>query len=242
MKKIILIGGGEVGRGNSSYETKEIDEEIVKLTKTSNPTFLFIGLASSFSDSYYDTMKKIYKNLGCICTYLKKKNILNNPDIVKEKIQSADIIYICGGDTVKLINDIKEYQIDSLLKKAYEKGTILAGISAGAILLSKGGFSDALILRNESTKNTYLKGLDFVDINFCPHYDKSSKKAQELNDYLKTTTDKFYCLENCTALKIIDDEITIIKSNKNNKGFIISNINNQIHTQEINKILHLETH
>ena len=38
MKKLVLIGGGNVGRGNTSYKT--------------NPNFLFIGLANSFSDSY----------------------------------------------------------------------------------------------------------------------------------------------------------------------------------------------
>ena len=63
MKKLMLIGGGEVGRGRTTYETKEIDEEIVKMTETKNPNFLFIGLASSFSDSYYDTMKKMYSSI-----------------------------------------------------------------------------------------------------------------------------------------------------------------------------------
>ena len=29
MSKIVLIGGGNIGRGNTPYETKEIDEEIV---------------------------------------------------------------------------------------------------------------------------------------------------------------------------------------------------------------------
>ena len=85
-------------------------------------------------------MKKIYKELGCTPVYLKKSNILNNPDIVETKMKDADIIYICGGDSVKLINDIKEYKIDKLLLDAYNNGTVLAGMSAGAILLSNKGF------------------------------------------------------------------------------------------------------
>ena len=116
MGKFMLIGGGDVGRGRTNYETGLIDLEVVKMTQKDNPNFLFVGLASNFSDSYYDTMKKIYQELGCTCSYLKKKNILNNPDIVKNKIKMADIIYFCGGDTIKLVNDLKEYGIDSLLK------------------------------------------------------------------------------------------------------------------------------
>ena len=41
---------------------KQFDEEIVKMPGKVNPNFLFVGLASSFSDSYFDTMKKIYKD------------------------------------------------------------------------------------------------------------------------------------------------------------------------------------
>ena len=57
--KLMLIGGGETGRGDKVYSTKEIDEEVVKMCGKEKPNFLFIGLASSFSDSYYDTMKLI---------------------------------------------------------------------------------------------------------------------------------------------------------------------------------------
>lgn len=223
MKKLMLIGGGDTGRGNTSYNTKEIDEEIVKMTGKENPNFLFIGLASSHSDSYYDTMKKIYKELGCTPVYLKKSNILNNPDIVENKIKDADIIYICPGDTVKLINDIKEYKIDRLLLEAYNNGAVLAGMSAGAILLSNKGFSDSLIIRGESDKYEFLNGLNFIDINFCPHYNSDSKKTTELEEYLSNSNDEVYCLENCTALKVEDSKTSIIKSDKNAKAYIISN-------------------
>ena len=223
MKKLMLIGGGDTGRGNTPYNTKEIDEEIVKMTGKENPNFLFIGLASSHSDSYYDTMKKIFRDLGCTPVYLKKSNLVNNPDIVKQKINDADIIYICGGDTVKLLDHVKEYNLESLLKEAYNKGTVLAGMSAGAILLSNKGFSDSLIIREESDKYEFLKGLNFIDINFCPHYNTDPKKTTDLEEYLSNSNDEVYCLENCTALKVIDNEISIIKSDKNAKVYIVSN-------------------
>lgn len=220
MKKLMLIGGGETGRGTTTYETKEIDEEVVKMTGKENPNFLFVGLASSFSDSYFDTMKKIYKELGCTPVYLKKKNILNNPDIVETKIKEADIIYICGGDTVKLVNDVKEYKIDVLLKEAYEKGTVLAGMSAGAILLAKDGFSDSKIMRGESDKHEFIEGLDFIDISFCPHYNSNLTKTKELEEELNKNNKEVYCLENCTALKVVDGKIEVIKSNPDKKVYL----------------------
>ena len=221
MKKMVLIGGGDIGRGNTAYETKEIDEEIVKMTNIDKPNFLFIGLASSFSDSYYDTIKKIYKNLGCETVYLKKNNIINNPDIVNDKISNADIMYIGGGDSIKLINEIKEYKLDILLKEAYKKGTILVGISAGAILLSKEGFSDSLILRNESNKHSFVEGINLNNLIISPHYNSSIEKTNELKEQVASR--KVYGLENCTALKIEDDKISIIKSNSEKNVYLLSN-------------------
>ena len=232
MKKLVLIGGGDIGRGNTSYETKEIDEEIVKLTGIAKPNLLFIGLASSFSDSYYDTIKKIYRDLGCECAYLKKKNIINNPDIVKEKINKADIIYIGGGDTVKLLNDIKEYKIDELLVEAYNRGCVLAGTSAGAILLSNSGYSDSYILRGESNKYEFIKGLGLSNINFCPHYHSSKEKDNELESDLKEFKKPVYCLENCTALEILDNNVKTIKSKENAKVYKL-NYEDQLQIIEI---------
>ena len=220
MKKLMLIGGGDTRK--ETYSTKAIDEEIVKMTSKEKPNFLFIGLANSFADSYYDCMKNIYKELGCTTVYLKKNNIIHNPDIVKKKIAEADIIYIGGGDTIKLLDNIKKYGIDVLLEEAYENGTVLAGMSAGAILLSKEGFSDSKIIRNELDKHVFIDGLNFINISFCPHYNATPNKEKELKEELNKNNREVYCLENCTALKIIDEKIEIIKSNQDNKVYLVS--------------------
>ena len=221
--KLMLIGGGEIGRGTTLYETKEIDEEIVKLSGKDKPKLLFIGLASNFADSYYDYVKNIYKELGCEPVYLKKKNVTNNPDIVKNKISEADIIYIGGGDTIKLMDTVKEYKIDELLKDARDRDCVIAGISAGAILLTKSGFSDSYILRGESEDYKFIDGLNFVNINICPHYHSNEKKQNDLENYLKNNNIEVYGLENCTALEIVNNEIKVIKSKKDANVYLCKN-------------------
>jgi len=211
MKKLMLIGGGSNGHGSSLYETREIDEEIVKMTGKINPTFLFIGLANSYSDAYYDVMKGIYRNLGCNTVYLKKSNIIKNPDIVKKKINDADIIYMGGGDTIKLISSLRQYNIDKLILEAVEKGCVLAGISAGAIAISNSGLSDYQIINNISEKYVFATGLAIVNIDICPH-GNDSKRIQDLKGSLKNTNKKVLVLENGTALKINGEKKDIVKS------------------------------
>ncbi len=211
MRKLMLIGGGSNGHGTSPYETKEIDEEIVKMTNKANPVFLFIGLASKFSDSYYDIMKNIYQKLGCKTTYLKKKNIINNPDLVEKKISSADIIYMSGGDTTKLVNTLKKYHIDELLFKAVDKGCVLSGISAGAIAISKSGLSDYQITQNISDKYAFTDGLGILNIDISPHAN-DLKRIEDLKESLKNTNKKVLCLDEGTALKVENNKFTIVKS------------------------------
>ena len=204
MKTCILIGGNS--------EELDIDKKIIELSKKDNPNFLYIGLANSYADSRYDQIKKIYKNYNCNTKYLKKSNVINNPKLVEEKIKEADIIYIDGGDTIKLLDYVKNYEIESLLKDAYSKGTIMVGISAGAILLSNEGLSDSYILRKEKDTYEFLQGLNFVNVKICPHYTMDKERIIKAKNKEKGIV---YGLPNGTALIITNNKIKKIESLKN---------------------------
>lgn len=206
---IVLIGGGD---HIDDLEPSYIDSNIVSMTQKDHPNFLFIGLASHYSDSKYDQMKKIYQKLGCNCQYLKKKNLIHNPSIVEDKINSSDIIYFCGGDTLKLLEEISSFQLEDLLKKAYQRGTILVGSSAGAILLSKKGFSDSFILRGEKDTYSFVDGLGFCDYSICPHYHEDSSKTSQLKDFLKDSNDIIYGLEEGTAMVVDGNKLSFLNS------------------------------
>ena len=217
--KLVLIGGGDIGRADTKYETKEIDEEIVKLTNKERPNFLFIGLASNFADSYYKIIKDIYKKLGCETGKISNKT-LTHMEVVEKKIKEADIIYIGGGNTVKLVNILKENGMDKMLLEAGKRGCVLAGISAGAITYCTYGLSDFEIM--EGISNNYVKvdGLGFTNYVFVPHFSSDEKKKEDLEKVLKENNDiKALCVDNCCAVKIIDDDISIVRSKDDAKAY-----------------------
>lgn len=217
--KLMLIGGGDIGRSNTKYETKEIDEKIVKLSNKENPNFLFIGLASNFSDSYYKVIKDIYKNLGCKTGKISNKT-LTHIEVVEEKIKNADIIYIGGGDTVKLVNILKENKIDKMLKEKLDTESVLVGISAGAISYLKSGLSDTEIMNNISNNYVKVDGLGFIDYMFVPHFSSDSKKMEDLEKVLKNDKDSIaLCTDNCAAIEIIDGHINVVKSDIKAKAY-----------------------
>ena len=89
--KLMLIGGGDIGKSETKYETGAIDKRIVKLCGKEKPNFLFIGLASNFADSYYKLIKDIYKNLGCETGKISNKT-LTHIEVVEEKIRKREYL------------------------------------------------------------------------------------------------------------------------------------------------------
>lgn len=103
MGKIVAIGGGENGHHNTKYETAPFDKEIVRLTGKAKPNFLFIGLANKYPDYYFEVMDGIYNGMyGCSTDYLRYEEI-KDKNIKSYKIKKADIIYVGGGNTYKLM-------------------------------------------------------------------------------------------------------------------------------------------
>lgn len=145
MGNFVGIGGGEIPSWSFKtkddnqilYQTKEIDEYIVNLSKKSNPKLLFIGTASKENKCYFNAIKNIYEKLGCSVSNLEVLdfwnenieddiNISNNTiqietkmDEICQKILLADIIYIGGGNTKFMLNKWQEFGIDKMLLEAY---------------------------------------------------------------------------------------------------------------------------
>ena len=166
MGKFVAIGGGENGHHNTKYETAPFDKEIIKLTGKTNPNFLFIGLANSYPDYYFEVMDKIYNAMyGCNTDYLRYDDI-KNQNTARSKIKIADIVYVGGGNTAKLMRLLRKYGIDKMLVEAYNDDKVLCGVSAGGICWCDWGNSDSEI---NSSKNRMIrvKGLGLIHILFA---------------------------------------------------------------------------
>ena len=219
-KIIVAIGGGENGRINSKgiqkpYETRKIDEEIVKLSGKTNPNVLFLGHGQvSFQIeneiSYIETMKKIYHDLlKCNYRSLTIEELKNDIDKAKKDIEWADIIYEGGGDTPAMIDLWKQTGFDILLRRAWNQGKIMCGVSAGAICWFSCGFTDNPAYFDREVNK--IECLGFVDAYFLPHCQKEGK-IERFNKSLKYIDKVGISLSNCTAIEIIDDEYKLIKT------------------------------
>lgn len=186
MGHLVLIGGGNNGGRGTDYETGAIDAKIKELTGKSAPHFLFLGFATTCPDSYFRAIKRNFKALGCTVAQLTKKDLLDS-DTVQQKLSAADIIYLGGGNTLRLTRTLRKYGLDGIIRREYASGKVISGISAGAIAISRFGLSDVRKNDDGSGKYVRVKGLDLLPVLFCPHYNTQPARQNDLPRMLKRT-------------------------------------------------------
>lgn len=212
MGKLVAIGGGEL----KDLDTLPIDLEIVKLTGKEHPKALFIPTASGDSEGYWQTFQKVFGEiLGCRpeVLYLLKEH--PSKEEIKEKILGADLIYVGGGNTMKMLRTWKKNGVDRLLNKAYENGTVLSGLSAGAICWFRYGCSDSRRFSNSEDKSFMrISGLDLVNLTVSPHHIREQNRDEGLVKLMQKTPGVAVALDDNSALEIIDGQYRILTSKK----------------------------
>lgn len=218
-RKIVAIGGGENGRLKSDgtrcpYELANQDREIIRLTGKEHPNFLLIAHAQplEWQEGYFQTMIDIYeKKYGCSCKELKSNQLIDK-EYVDSLIEWADIIYEGGGNTLDMIKLWKETGFDVTLKRAWESGKVMCGVSAGANCWFKECSSDSLKIKyGDNQPLIGMECLGFVDGLFVPHCDAPGR-LDNVKDLLKDREQIGLCMSNCTALEIIDNQYRLITS------------------------------
>lgn len=228
LKKLVTIGGGRIKGWNFDtknsdqeiYETENIDKEIVKLSEKENPKLLFIGTASKENPIYFNAIKNIYEDLGCVAESLE---IISSNDLekIREKVLSSDIVYIGGGNTRFMLQEWERVGLKEILLEAYNNGIVMSGFSAGAYCWFKYNYE-------------LIEGFNLINAIVCVHYDeKSEEKKKQFFEVIKNNNMIGIALDNGTALETINNRFKVIKSIENANAYIIKYVNGDIKIETI---------
>lgn len=236
MRTIVAIGGGEIGRPGYPVETTTIDKEIIRITGKVSPKVLFIPTASSDSEGYYETVRKHFgKRLGCKTDVLWLIKEKPSHKEIEQKVMSSDIVYVGGGNTQKMLRIWKSCGVDKILKKAWDKGIILSGLSAGSICWFRAGTSDSRRFNNPDADLIKVSGLGFIPAVHSPHYDVEKDRRPELKKIMQKTSGVAIAIDNSCAVEFFDDTYRVITSKPNANAYKVYWKNGKYHEEEIAK-------
>ncbi len=238
--RIVVIGGGEIGRPGYPIETTKLDKEIIKLSGKLHPKFLFIPTASSDSQGYVEVVKKHFgKRLGCrVDCLMLIKNVYLQKEL-EEKILGADIIYVGGGNTLKMMRRWRFLGVDKLLKRAYDKGIVLSGLSAGGICWFDSGHSDSQKMYGQKNwAYIKVKGLGLIKGIHCPHFDSASdgkKRKSGFMMFMKKYSHIGIGIDEKCAIEFVDGRYRVIATNSKPKAYTVFRKGKKVVLNEIKK-------
>ncbi len=218
-KHIIAIGGGGFGRSNGNLK---IERYIKNLSKRKHPKICFIPTASGDNSDYKVNFYKVFTELGCRASHI---DLFKRTIDLNDHVNKQDIIYVGGGNTKSMLAVWQDWGLDLILKRAYNRGVIMSGVSAGAICWFKKGITDSL-----KGNLSIINCLSFVKGTCCPHYDEEDTRRPYVKKALNTKSIKeCIAIEGDSALHIKDGVILKnISFGKKKSSYLVNIINNKL--------------
>jgi peptidase E len=167
---IACIGGG----GFLVDDVRGVQERhlltLIRDPRGNRPRVLFLGLAHGDSESRQLKAWKMFSSLGCDISCLTFFPYEMKRDYVAEAL-AADLIYIGGGNTPGMLAVWRDSGFDTALHGAWQNGTVLSGISAGANCWFEHYITDSV------PGGGVRAGLGWLRGTFCPHLDSEPWRA-----------------------------------------------------------------
>ncbi len=86
-------------------------------------------------------------------------------------LASADAVFVGGGSTANLLAVWRAHGLDSVLREAWEAGTVVGGVSAGAMCWFEASLTDSF----GPDLRPLHDGLGVAAGSFCPHFDRDPR-------------------------------------------------------------------
>ena len=227
-RNIIAIGGGGFGANPGQGI---IEKYILKQTKKKNPKICFIPTATGDNEAYKVNYYSTFTNLDCCPSHLDF--FKRTPDL-NDLILNQDAIFVGGGNTKSMLAVWREWGLDKILKKAYLNGTVMSGVSAGAICWFQNGITDSW-----ASNLKMMPCLKFIKGTCCPHYDEEPERKPAVKNFLlRNKVKNVYAVDGGAALHIKDEKIfKSIIFKKNKSSYLVDVKKKNINEKSFKKII-----
>ena len=197
---------------SSLYESIELVKNFLN-KNTESKKILFIPTATNVDEykKYIHLTQKVFEDFGYEVENFDVS--IFSEEIAKEKLSEAKIVFISGGNTFYLLQELKRKNLTSYLKERIENGLLYIGESAGSVIAAPDiEYASIVDDKTLATELNDYTGLNLVDFYIVPHFEEepfveSSRNTVEL---YKDKLD-LKLINNKEAILVENNNFTIIK-------------------------------
>jgi len=129
-RTILAMGGGGFMMEPAN---PALDDFVVTLARRREPKILFLPTASGDPGAQISAFRATFGDRACRPLALSLFRLEQHPADLRALILAQDVVYVGGGSMRNLLAIWREHGLDALMREAWERGVVLAGISAGAM-------------------------------------------------------------------------------------------------------------
>ena len=192
---------------SSLYESIELVKKFLD-KNTESKKILFIPTAANVEEykKYMHLTQKAFEDFG-----YKVENFdvsIFSEEIVKEKLSEAKIVFISGGNTFYLLQELKRKNLITYLKERIENGMLYIGESAGSVIAAP-DIEYASVIDDETvaTELDDYAGLNLVDFYIVPHFEEEP--------FVESSRNTVELYKDKLDLKLINNKEAILVENNN---------------------------
>ena len=197
---------------SSLYESIELVKKFLD-KNTESKKILFIPTATNVDEykKYIHLTQKVFEDFGYEVENFDVS--IFSEEITKEKLSEAKIVFISGGNTFYLLQELKRKNLIPYLKERTENGLLYIGESAGSVIAAPDiEYASIVDDKTLATELNDYTGLNLVDFYIVPHFEEepfveSSRNTVEL---YKGKLD-LKLINNKEAILVENNNFTIIK-------------------------------
>jgi dipeptidase E len=209
--QIVALGGGGF---STEPDNPLLDDFVLSLSRRKRPRVCFIPTASADSP-YYIT--RFYRAFGNRCeatdlTLFDPPGLPRNPSRTADLpsfVAQQDIFYVGGGNTAHLLAMWRIHGVDKLLRRAWQSGAVLAGISAGMLCWFENGLTDSF-----GGLEPLHDGLSLLKGSACPHYDGEAGRREAFHQLITDGARAGYAADDGAALYFVGRRLKEVVSSR----------------------------
>lgn len=187
-------------------------EKVEPNLKNKRITYIPTASIVENTDSFPEMEKQELKKLGLIVDELEISG--SSYETIQSTLKKNDFIFISGGNTFFLLQELKRTGTDQLLKEEVNSGKLYIGESAGAIVASPDiGYSAEMDQPEKAPDLKENTGLGLVDFYIVPH-DKNPEMGEAAKKIVAMYSESLNLkvIHDYQAILVQDGEIRILES------------------------------
>lgn len=171
MARIIALGGGGFSDDPLDEHGRGLDQVVLDATNTAPPRLCFIGTAGGDADFYTLKFYRAFEGRA----RLDDLNLTLRPrhPRLREFVLGMDAVYVGGGSTLNMLALWRAHGLDDILREAYDRGVVLAGVSAGMICWFEQPVTDSF-----GDGLHPMQGLGLLAGSACSHLSDPTRREQ----------------------------------------------------------------